>query len=205
MLSMQYAWTHRQGLPEQERKSTPSADGSSGAIHTLYRGGKLSRGHASGQGQAPVHIEPDQLVDNDCEFVNTDELDLEEIISISRSQPRSDGVYIDGMMEGVETLITVDTGASRTLISKHLFDQIPQHRRPEVQRDQARRTIRTADGNTMRDHGTATVELSLAGLTVTGPFIIADISDDVLLGGDLLQKDPSGPADLLLSQGVMEF
>ena len=66
-----------------------------------------------------------------------------------------------------------------------------------------KRKIQVADGARLQCEGMATFDLQLGDIIVRKDFLVADIKDDILLGADILQKDPSGPADLLLSQDAM--
>ncbi len=131
--------------------------------------------------------------------------EFHEVISITQRKPRCDGVYIHGLVEGIESTFTVDTGATRTLVSSDLYYRIPEGKRPVVTNDTASRTIRTADGKALSHQGTAEFELKMGDLQWRLPLIVADIADELLLGSDVLQRDVSGPADLLLSKGVMRF
>ncbi|KAH3728468.1 hypothetical protein DPMN_054425 [Dreissena polymorpha] len=45
----------------------------------------------------------------------------------------------------------------------------------------------------------------LGDISLTRKIIVAEIEDDALLGIDILQNDEGGPADLLLSRGVILF
>ncbi|KAH3871667.1 hypothetical protein DPMN_034878 [Dreissena polymorpha] len=45
----------------------------------------------------------------------------------------------------------------------------------------------------------------LGDISLTREIIVAEIEDDALLGIDILQNDEGGPANLLLSRGVILF
>ena len=98
---------------------------------------------------------------------------------------------------------TVDTGATRTLISYDLFCKIPEHLKPDLITPTALPKITTADGSPLKYHGTAVFELQLGPVAMKRPLLITDLADDILLGTDILQRDEEGPADLLLSENKM--
>jgi hypothetical protein len=47
---------------------------------------------------------------------------------------RSDGVYVDGSIQGIKVTFTADTGAARTVISSKLFRKIPNSKKPRLER-----------------------------------------------------------------------
>jgi hypothetical protein len=49
---------------------------------------------------------------------------------VGRQLTRSDGVYIEGAVQGRRIMFTADTGAARTVISKKAFKQIPRDKQP---------------------------------------------------------------------------
>lgn len=97
---------------------------------------------------------------------------------------------------------TVDTGAGKTIISKEIFFKIPRADRPKLQRTTS---LRGAGGKPIGELGEAVFELQLGTLTVKKRVVVAEIEDDGLLGADILQQDRAGPADILLSQGIIKF
>ena len=100
--------------------------------------------------------------------------------------------------------MTVDTGATMTIISSKIYDVIPKKYRPELTRTNMKR-LTGADGKIIKYRGKATFDLELGDLKLTRKVTVADIEDDMLLGADIIQNDVDGPADLLLSEGRMVF
>ena len=45
---------------------------------------------------------------------------------------QSAGVYIEGSVEGVDVWYTVDTGATRTILSERVYKRIPEEKRPSL-------------------------------------------------------------------------
>ena len=121
---------------------------------------------------------------------------------VRREIPHIAGVYIEGMVLGIETTITVDTGATKTLMSHATFCRIPETRKPSLHKCG---TTVVADGRRMKTYGRAVFELVLGPLVMEKEIMVADMEDEVLLGADIIQFDPSGPADLMLSLGILIF
>ena len=83
-----------------------------------------------------------------------------------------------------------DTGASTTLVSTALYHRIPEKERPEIG---PARNMTAADGSPLEVLGRAKFDLELGTLQLRREFTIAGITDDILLGADVLQNHPDGP------------
>ena len=57
----------------------------------------------------------------------------------------------------------------------------------------------------MKEYGKAKFNLKLGDLCLFVDAVVADIVDDRLLGVNILQKQQSGPADILLSKGQIHL
>ena len=104
------------------------------------------------------------------------------------------------MLQGIRIYLTVDTGASTTLVSAALYHRIPEKEHPEIG---PARNMTAADGSPLEVLGRANFDLELGTLCLRKEFTIVGITDDILLGADVLQNHPDGPADLLLSEQRM--
>ena len=60
-----------------------------------------------------------------------------------------------------------------------------------------------AGGTNIKEIGKGNFELQLGPVSVKTEAIVAEIDDDGLLGVDILQNSKNGPADLLMSKGVL--
>lgn len=134
--------------------------------------------------------------------MNSDD-EVDEVVR--REIPKFDGVYLNGTIHGVEVTMTVDTGATSTLIAHRVYQQIPEEKRPKLWQRHNRKTLTNAEGKPLKYYGRAVFDVELGPLNLRKPLIVADIEDEVLLGGDIIQRDHSGPADILLSKNVMMF
>ncbi|KAL3890178.1 hypothetical protein ACJMK2_002470 [Sinanodonta woodiana] len=81
-------------------------------------------------------------------------------------------------------MFTADTGATKTIIADTVYNQIPEEKRPLLKKS---------------------VTLAGAGGTLLKEVIVAEIEDEGLLGIDILQNENDGPADILLSKGVIKL
>ena len=64
---------------------------------------------------------------------------------------------------------------------------------------------KNADGKEIECFGHATFGMMMGPLYLEKKIVVADITDDILLGADVILGDESGPADLLFSKHVMFF
>ena len=120
-----------------------------------------------------------------------------------REVPDWAGVYIEGAIQGEEVVFTVDSGATSTILAHKVYLRIPVARRPELELSPGCRSPATADGRSMEHFGSAVFQLELGSLVMDKQITVANIQDEVLLGADVIQWDPSGPADILLTQNMM--
>ena len=111
-----------------------------------------------------------------------------------------DGVYIRGSVQGYPLLFTTDTGASKTIISNRVFESLKPEDRPELEKTSK---LVGASGVSIKERGKGIFCLKLGSVKMEVEAIVAEIDDDGLLGVDILQNGKNGPADLLMSKGVL--
>ena len=121
---------------------------------------------------------------------------------IGRQLRRSDGVYIEGAIQGTNVCFTTDTGVARTVISAKLYRRIPEARRPDLKES---RSLAGADGQPLVELGKAVFTISLGQLTLERELVVAETEDEALLGLDILMKGKDGPADIKLTEGVINL
>ncbi|VDI06192.1 Hypothetical predicted protein [Mytilus galloprovincialis] len=119
---------------------------------------------------------------------------------IARQVLRSDGVYVEGHIQGSEVNFTVDTGAVRTVLSVYAFNKIPHVNRPILEKSN---TLACADGKPLKELGKAIFEIKLGNLCFDTEMIVANIEDEALLGLDVLMKSQWGPADIKITDGII--
>ncbi|CAC5357182.1 Retrovirus-related Pol polyprotein from transposon 17.6 [Mytilus coruscus] len=119
---------------------------------------------------------------------------------IARQVLPSDGVYVEGHIQGSEVNFTVDTGAVRTVLSLHAFNKIPHVNRPILEKSN---TLACADGKPLKELGKAIFEIKLGNLCFSTEMIVVNIEDEALLGLDVLMKSQWGPSDIKLTDGII--
>ena len=113
---------------------------------------------------------------------------------------RSEGFYLEAKLEGVNILFTIDTGATRTIISERVYKSIPDERRPQLKKSVG---LTDASGHPLSQLGTAVFEVQLAnGVQFSGEIIVADIEDEGLFGHDLLKQ---GQSEILYEKYAIRF
>ena len=122
------------------------------------------------------------------------------IKSIKTTRKLPDGIYIRGSVQGYPLLFTADTGASRTIISKKVFEAMKQEDKPELKRSAK---LVGPSGTVIKELGKGSFNVKLGAVELEIEAIVADIEDDGLLGVDILQNGNNGPADLMMSKGVL--
>ena len=123
------------------------------------------------------------------------------IKSIKDTRKLSDGIYIRGTVQVYPLLFTADTGASKTIISNRVFESLKPEDRPELAKNAK---LVGASGESIKEWGKGTCSIKLGSIQMEIEAIVT-VVDDGLLGVDILQNGGNGPADLLMSKGVMVF
>ena len=49
-----------------------------------------------------------------------------------RQKPRDPGIYAKGAIDGIKVNFTIDSGASLTSVSYHIYQKIPENRQPKL-------------------------------------------------------------------------
>ena len=119
-----------------------------------------------------------------------------------RQKPQDPGIYAKGVIDGIKVNFTIDSGASLTSVSYHIYQKIPENRQPKLRESGP---TNHAGGGELKNYGSAIMELQIGPLQFDHECRIVGITDDVLFGDDLLLDDPSGPADILNTEERMVF
>jgi hypothetical protein len=104
-------------------------------------------------------------------------------VTVGRRRRQSEGVYVKGKIYGIHGTFTIDTGASRTLLSEEIYFKIPETRRPPFTKSSI---LVGADGNPLIELGTALFYIQLESVEFEKDLVVAQIDDEVLLGLDML-------------------
>jgi hypothetical protein len=106
-------------------------------------------------------------------------------VTVGRQRRQSEGVYVKGKIHGIHGTFTIDTGASRTVLSEEIYFKIPETRRPPLTKSSI---LVGADGNPLVKLGTAIFYIQLGTLEFEKELVVAQIDDEVLLGLDILER-----------------
>ena len=98
-------------------------------------------------------------------------------------------------------MFTTDTGASKTIISRRMYESFKPEDRPKLVKTSK---LVGAGGVNIKELGKGEFTLQLGPVSVQTEAIVAEIDDDGLLGVDVLQNGEGGPTDLLMSEGVLK-
>lgn len=88
-----------------------------------------------------------------------------------------------------------DTGASKTLISEEVYKKIPEDTRTKLS---PATSLRSADNSSIQEYGKAVFEVELGGEKLQQEVVVANISNEGLLGMDILHNSSTKPADIML-------
>ena len=87
--------------------------------------------------------------------------------------PKCIGAYVDAKIQGLPLYFTADTGSSKTIVSKKIYEKIPINKRPTLAHSEHSMTC--AGGTILKEHGKAIFDLQLGPLKLSKEVIIADI------------------------------
>ncbi|XP_053395476.1 uncharacterized protein LOC128555819 [Mercenaria mercenaria] len=122
--------------------------------------------------------------------------------ALRRKAGLCDGIYIRGIIQGTPVVLTADTGASETVLSARFFNRLDEENRPEFE---VSNLLKGAGGAPLNELGKGTFSLQMGPLIMQQEMVVADIEDDCLLGIDVQQNENNGPADMMLSRGVIKL
>ena len=130
----------------------------------------------------------------------TEESPLSDNENATRKIPCRDGLYVNGVINGVNMLFNIDTGAACTVISDKVYSSIPEEERPILTRC---RETTDASGQLLPQQGSAMFDIELgSGQKFSSEITVANIEDDGLLGHDLLRQ---GRAAILYNKNILRF
>ena len=98
--------------------------------------------------------------------------------------PNCSGVYIRGLCSESPITFTVDSGASKTVLSSKVFELINDKYKCKLNTG-VHIPLQQARGNPLRVHGVIELVLEMGEFNKTKSVIVADIKDYVLLGVDI--------------------
>ena len=151
---------------------------------------KLVRGQPTGQGTPPEEIS------KNCRP------EITEVKSeVKRSHTKTAGIYIEGKVQDVNVVFTVDTGASRTILSEKIYDKIKLQKPPLTKSSMI---IHQANGEPIKGIKCAKFDFEIGPLKLEKEVCVGDIQDDILLGMDMLSPRDGSVADILQSKNIIK-
>ena len=96
------------------------------------------------------------------------------------------GLYVSGKVETKDMDWLVDTGCTVTLVSSKVFYQIPADDRPDL--EPPSNALISADGSPIQSIGESLFNITIGTKTIAHRTIVADISNDGLIGIDFLKE-----------------
>ena len=122
----------------------------------------------------------DQAETSDAELPTHDEEGEAEVL-LNRVSAAT--LQVPMFIHGTEVHAVVDTGAEVTVLSQQFFKKLKDT--PALRKSRRKLVVAEA-GRAMKSCGTADLEMKIGDLTFIWPVFVAPISDDVLLGCDVL-------------------
>ena len=123
---------------------------------------------------------------------------------VRRGIPRVSGIYVKGHIEGVDLTYTVDTGASATILSTAILKEIPEEKRPKIDREKRPNFIGST-GSSIDILGKVKVAMNIGELKINREVSVANLHDECLLGADILLGLEEGPFDFFLSENILSW
>jgi len=96
-----------------------------------------------------------------------------------------DAPYIHGGINGAYCDLTLDTGCTTTLVSKRLYDHLPQQ--PALWQEGV--MVKMGDGTPVTVYGVTEVHFQLGPKVIYRQVIVVDITDEVLMGMDFVKQE----------------
>ena len=110
------------------------------------------------------------------------------------------GKYLLGELQALEVAFTMDSGTSNKIVSPHVYQRILENVQPKEVRQLKEKVVsQLVSGEELH------LTYSWDQLCIKRVLTVAEIKDEVLLGDDILWRDPQGPMDILNSEKVMIF
>ena len=97
----------------------------------------------------------------------------------------------------------MDNGTSDTIVNPRVYKRIPEDVQPQL--FQASQWVKGARGEPIKIWGQAPFDLQLGPVSLQRVLMVAEIEEEILLGDDILRRDPEGPMDILNTEKVMVF
>ena len=128
---------------------------------------------------------------------------VRDVTEAAKEIPTVTGVYVLGSVNMLDAVYTVDTGASCSIISVKLFNKLPHSHQPQLESTTVK--LSGAGGKRLQCMGRGRFDLVIGSLELQTMMIVADITDDILLGADVLLDDITGGLTYYSARGRWLF
>jgi len=163
---------------------------------------KRVRSEPTGEGQLLNH---DTIKESKNEPENQSRVSKGEIDGMNDkalwSKLQVPGIYIKGSICDVDVDFTLDTGASRTIVSERIYKKMRVNQPALIE---TKMSPYQANGDSLGNVFRGNFCLKLGDCNMRRELLVADIQDDVLLGMDILSSAIDGEADILQSKSVIK-
>ncbi len=95
-------------------------------------------------------------------------------------------MHVETLAFDLKVRMVVDGGASATILSKRVFDQLPDSEKEKLEPTDL--TVGLANDADMVVYGVLPLDFAIGGKAITHPMIVGDITNDALLGADFLEE-----------------
>lgn len=105
---------------------------------------------------------------------------------VNRLNNIEQGLYLDGVIEGIPANLLVDSGASVTVISPRIFETV--QAQSEKRLEPSKWQVKAASGALVAVRGQTSLQFRAGQHEWTLSALVADIEDDGILGMDFLRE-----------------
>ena len=114
-------------------------------------------------------------------------MSTQEKVVLNRSGKHEEGIYVNCKIRGSAVPFLVDTGASTSILSMKTYEDL-QKKQDDCMFKKCLLTLQLADGTPLPVKGSIVLPLSIDDWQADYKFVIADISDEGIIGLDFLEK-----------------
>jgi len=101
-------------------------------------------------------------------------------------EPNCSSYHLSGRVEGKAVRCLVDSGSTTNILSRRIFDCLPERKRSEARMRESAATL--ADGSSLPFYGQVNLYGKLGAASFCDDFLISRIKEDVILGMPFLEK-----------------
>ena len=128
----------------------------------------------------------------------------EPVPPIRRGIPRPSGIYVKGKLNSTKVIYTVDSGASATMISERTYNQVAKG--GQLRLLPSNKSFLGPTGGQLDIIGSVNALISLGSAKIKREVTVArGLSEDILLGADILLGLEQGPFNFLLTENRLEW